>query len=48
MPMLRVFESKEKVGFVGNVQRLHGSNRFDHMGVVFSPYGNPAIMGKVF
>ena len=48
MPMLRVFESKEKVGFVGNVQRLHGSNRFDHMGVVFSPYGNPRHYGQGF
>jgi GT2 family glycosyltransferase len=46
--MLRVFESKEKVGFVGNVQRLHGSNRFDHMGVVFSPYGNPRHYGQGF
>ena len=48
MPMLRVFELKEKVGFVGNVQRLHGSNRFDHMGVVFSPYGNPRHYGQGF
>jgi GT2 family glycosyltransferase len=48
MPMLWVFESKEKVGFVGNVQRLHGSNRFDHMGVVFSPYGNPRHYGQGF
>lgn len=48
LPMLRVFESKKKVGFVGNVQRLHGSNRFDHMGVVFSPYGNPRHYGQGF
>jgi GT2 family glycosyltransferase len=47
-PMLQVFELKEKVGFVGNVQRLHGSNRFDHMGVVFSPYGNPRHYGQGF
>ena len=47
-PMLQVFELKEKVGFVGNVQRLHGSSRFDHMGVVFSPYGNPRHYGQGF
>ncbi len=45
-PMLQVFEVKEKVGFVGNVQRLYQSNRFDHMGVVFSPYGNPRHYGQ--
>jgi GT2 family glycosyltransferase len=48
MPMLRVFESKKKVGFVGNVQKLYQSNRFDHMGVVFSPYGNPRHYGQGF
>ena len=48
LPMLRVFESKEKVGFVGNVQKLYQSNRFDHMGVVFSPYGNPRHYGQGF
>jgi GT2 family glycosyltransferase len=47
-PMLKVFELKENVGFVGNVQRLYGSNRFDHMGVVFSPYGNPRHYGQGF
>jgi GT2 family glycosyltransferase len=48
MPMLRVFQSKENVGFVGNVQKLYLSNRFDHMGVVFSPYGNPRHYGQGF
>jgi GT2 family glycosyltransferase len=47
-PMLQVFELKEKVGLVGNVQKLHGSNRFDHMGVVFSPHGNPRHYGQGF
>ena len=47
-PMLQAFEVKEKVGFVGNVQRLYQSNRFDHMGVVFSPYGNPRHYGQGF
>jgi len=46
--MLQVFELKEKVGFVGNVQKLYNSNRFDHMGVVFSPYGNPRHYGQGF
>ena len=48
IPMLAVFESKEKVGMVGNVQRLAGSRRFDHMGVVFAPQGNPRHYGQGF
>ena len=48
IPMLRVFESKQNVGFVGNVQKLYQSNRFDHMGMVFSPYGNPRHYGQGF
>ena len=48
VPMLAVFESKEKVGMVGNVQRLAGSRRFDHMGVVFAPQGNPRHYGQGF
>jgi len=48
MPMLQVFELKEKVGFVGNVQKLYKTNRIDHMGVVFSPYGNPRHYGQGF
>jgi len=47
-PMLTVFEKKEKVGFVGNVQKLHGTSRYDHMGVVFSPQGNPRHYGQGF
>ena len=47
-PMLQVFELKEKVGFVGNVQRYYQSSRFDHMGIVFSPYGNPRHYGQGF
>ena len=45
-PMLRVFEQKEKVGMVGNIQKLAGSRRSDHMGVVFSPQGKPCHYGK--
>jgi GT2 family glycosyltransferase len=47
-PMLNVFMQKKNVGFVGNVQKLCNSNRFDHMGVVFSPYGNPRHYGQGF
>ena len=45
-PLLRVFEMHQNVGFVGNVQKLDGSNRFDHMGVVFGPAGNPRHYGQ--
>jgi len=47
-PMLRVFEEKEKVGMVGNVQKLAGSRRYDHMGMVFSPQGIPRHYGQGF
>ena len=47
-PMLRVFEEKEKVGMVGNVQKLAGSRRYDHMGIVFSPQGKPCHYGQGF
>jgi GT2 family glycosyltransferase len=47
-PMLRVFDEKEKVGMVGNVQKLAGSKRYDHMGVVFAPQGNPRHFGQGF
>ena len=46
MPMLNVFECHQKVGFVGNVQKLFNSQRYDHMGVVFSPLGNPRHYGQ--
>ena len=45
-PMLRVFETHQDVGFVGNVQKLDGSKRFDHMGVVFGSAGNPRHYGQ--
>jgi GT2 family glycosyltransferase len=47
-PMLHVFEKYSSVGFVGNVQKLHGTQRYDHMGVVFSPLGNPRHYGQGF
>lgn len=47
-PMLDILTKKTNVGFVGNVQRLYGTRRFDHMGVVFSPLGNPRHYGQGF
>ena len=47
-PMLRAFEEKEKVGMVGNVQRLYGSLRYDHMGIVFSSQAKPIHYGQNF
>jgi O-antigen biosynthesis protein len=47
-PMLRVFEEKDDVGIVGNVQRLTGSRRYDHMGIVFSPHCLPKHYGQNF
>ena len=48
IPMLDTFDKYPKVGFVGNVQKLSGSRRYDHMGVVFSPLGNPRHYGQGF
>tara|TARA_B100001093_G_scaffold327293_1_gene312270 strand:+ start:582 stop:1457 length:876 start_codon:yes stop_codon:yes gene_type:complete len=47
-PMIKVFENYDKVGIVGNVQKLVDSNSFDHMGVVFAPEGNPRHYGQGF
>ena len=48
LPMLDVFETKKDVGMVGNIQRLEGSKKYDHMGVVFAPQGNPRHYGQGF
>ena len=48
LPMIEVFKQKENVGVVGNIQRLAGTNMFDHMGVVFGPQGNPRHYGQWF
>lgn len=47
-PMIEVFKAHENVGLVGNVQKLVNSLRYDHMGVVFSPQGNPRHYGQGF
>ena len=48
LPMLQVFKNKEDVGMVGNIQKLSGSLRYDHMGIVFSPEGKPRHYGQGF
>jgi|TARA_B110000495_G_scaffold180390_1_gene174433 GT2 family glycosyltransferase len=49
LPMLTVLkEKKSVVGMVGNVQRLVRNGRYDHMGVVFAPQGNPRHYGQGF
>ena len=48
MPMLDVLRERENVGMVGNVQKLADSIRYDHMGVVFGPGGNPRHFGQGF
>ena len=48
LPMIEVFKKNNQVGMVGNVQRLANSIRYDHMGVVFSPEGNPRHYGQGF
>ncbi len=45
-PMIKVFEDNQNVGVVGNVQRLAFSKKYDHMGVVFGPLGNPRHYGQ--
>ena len=46
--MLAAFQDFENAGIVGNVQRLADQANYDHMGVVFSPEGNPGILVKAF
>ena len=48
LPMLSVLKEKKNVGMVGNVQRLVRNGRYDHMGVVFAPQGNPRHFGQGF
>ncbi len=47
-PMIEALSSYPNVGIVGNVQQLAGSSTYDHMGVVFSPQGNPRHYGQGF
>ena len=48
IPMLAVLKEKKDVGMVGNVQKLARNGRYDHMGVVFAPKGNPRHYGQGF
>ena len=45
--MIKVFEEKEDAGVIGNVQSL-AESKYDHMGVVFGPQGNPRHYGQWF
>ena len=46
LPMLELLRVCENVGMVGNIQKLVRNGRYDHMGVVFSPQGNPRHYGQ--
>ena len=46
--MLQALDQDTEIGIVGNVQRLAYSKQYDHMGVVFSPQGNPRHYGQGF
>lgn len=46
LPMLAFLRVCENVGMVGSVQKLVRNGRYDHMGVVFSPQGNPRHYGQ--
>ena len=48
LPMVEVFKEKKDAGVVGNVQKLAFTKKFDHMGVVFAPQGNPRHYGQGF
>ena len=48
LPMIKVFEEKDNVGVVGNVQKLAFSNRFDHMGIIFDTSAHPRHYGQGF
>ena len=48
LPMINVFQENDNVGMVGNVQKLAFSQKYDHMGVVFAPQGNPRHYGQGF
>ena len=41
LPMLELLKDDEGAGMIGNVQKLHRTGRYDHMGIVFSPQGVP-------
>ena len=48
IPMLAVFESKEKVGMVGNASETGGISAIRSYGVVFAPQGNLRHYGQGF
>ncbi|MFP6887527.1 MAG: glycosyltransferase family 2 protein [Opitutales bacterium] len=48
LPMLAFLRESRDAGMVGNVQKLASNGRYDHMGVVFAPQGNPRHYGQGF
>lgn len=45
-PMLAALEAHPDAGFVGNVQRIPATGRYDHFGVVFPPWLTPIHCGQ--
>ncbi len=45
-PMLEGLQRYPDAGFIGNVQRILATNRYDHFGVVFPPWLTPIHYGQ--
>ena len=45
-PMLAALETHPDAGFIGNVQRIPATGRYDHFGVVFPPWLTPIHYGQ--
>jgi glycosyltransferase involved in cell wall biosynthesis len=45
-PLLAALESHPDAGFIGNVQRIPATGRYDHFGVVFPPWLTPIHYGQ--
>ncbi|MEY4489456.1 MAG: hypothetical protein RIQ79_1964 [Verrucomicrobiota bacterium] len=45
-PMLAALEAHPDAGFIGNVQRIPATGRYDHFGIVFPPWLTPIHYGQ--
>lgn len=45
-PMLSALEAYPDAGFIGNVQKIPATDRYDHFGVVFPPWLTPIHYGQ--
>ena len=45
-PMVEGFERYPDAGFIGNVQKIPATNRYDHFGVAFPPWLTPIHYGQ--